>query len=60
MRLRGRPLHTRDIRSGMALIAAALAAEGESRVLGLETVERGYASLLDRLRALGGDVERVG
>ncbi|MEZ5318435.1 MAG: UDP-N-acetylglucosamine 1-carboxyvinyltransferase [Vicinamibacterales bacterium] len=58
-RLRGRALDSRDIRSGMALIAAALAAEGESRVHGLETVERGYAGLLDRLRDLGGDVERV-
>jgi UDP-N-acetylglucosamine 1-carboxyvinyltransferase len=42
----------------MALIAAALAAEGESRVAPLETVERGYASLVDRLRSLGAVVER--
>ena len=41
-KLRGRPLDSRDLRSGMALIAAALAAEGESRVTPLETVERGY------------------
>lgn len=59
-RLRGRTLDSRDIRSGMALIAAALAAEGESTVLGIETVERGYASLVERLRALGADVERTG
>lgn len=59
-RLRGRLLDSRDIRSGMALIAAALAAGGESRVTPLETVERGYASLVDRLRALGANVEREG
>jgi UDP-N-acetylglucosamine 1-carboxyvinyltransferase len=57
-RLRGRLLDARDLRSGMALIAAALAAEGESTVTPLETVERGYASLVDRLRSLGAQVER--
>jgi UDP-N-acetylglucosamine 1-carboxyvinyltransferase len=57
-KLRGRLLDARDLRSGMALIAAALAAEGESTVTPLETVERGYASLVDRLRSLGAQVER--
>ena len=51
-------LDSRDLRSGMALIAAALAAEGESRVTPLETVERGYGSLVERLRSLGAMVER--
>jgi UDP-N-acetylglucosamine 1-carboxyvinyltransferase len=59
-RLRGRLLDARDLRSGMALIAAALAAQGESRVTPLETVERGYASLVERLRSLGAVVEREG
>jgi UDP-N-acetylglucosamine 1-carboxyvinyltransferase len=58
-RLRGKHLDTRDLRSGMALIAAALAAEGESRVGPLETVERGYGSLVERLQSLGAQVERV-
>ena len=57
-KLRGRLLDARDLRSGMALIAAALAADGESRVTPLETVERGYASLVDRLKSLGAQVER--
>jgi UDP-N-acetylglucosamine 1-carboxyvinyltransferase len=57
-KLRGRLLDARDLRSGMALIAAALAADGESRVTPLETVERGYASLVERLRSLGAVVER--
>ena len=55
-RLKGRDLDTRDLRSGMALIAAALAADGTSRVGPLATVERGYANLVDRLAALGAQV----
>jgi UDP-N-acetylglucosamine 1-carboxyvinyltransferase len=57
-KLRGRLLDSRDIRSGMALVAAALAAEGQSTVLEIETVERGYASLVERLQSLGAQVER--
>jgi UDP-N-acetylglucosamine 1-carboxyvinyltransferase len=53
-RLRGgRTLDTRDLRSGMSLIAAGLAADGQTRVEPLETVERGYGHLVDRLRGLG-------
>jgi UDP-N-acetylglucosamine 1-carboxyvinyltransferase len=59
VRLRGKPLDSRDIRSGMALIAAALAATGESRVEPLETVERGYSRLVERLLSLGARVARV-
>jgi UDP-N-acetylglucosamine 1-carboxyvinyltransferase len=57
--LRGRVLDSRDIRSGMALVAAALAAEGQSTVLEIETVERGYAQLVERLTSLGAQVQRV-
>ncbi len=57
--LRGRDLDSRDLRSGMALIAAALAAEGQSTIAPLETVERGYASLVERLTLLGAQVERI-
>ncbi|MPZ19869.1 MAG: UDP-N-acetylglucosamine 1-carboxyvinyltransferase [Luteitalea sp.] len=56
--LRGRDLDSRDLRSGMALIAAALAADGESSLAPLETVERGYARLVERLTSLGAQVER--
>ncbi len=58
-RLRGRPLDSRDIRSGMALIAAALAAEGQSRLSPLETVERGYGRLVERLQGLGAKVAKM-
>ena len=59
-RLRGRALDSRDLRSGMALVVAALCAEGESRVEPLETIERGYAQLVERLQALGAHVRREG
>ncbi len=55
----GRVLDSRDLRSGMSLIAAGLAAEGQTRVLPLETVERGYSHLVDRLQKLGAKVAKV-
>jgi UDP-N-acetylglucosamine 1-carboxyvinyltransferase len=58
-RLKGRTLDGRDLRSGMALIAAALAADGESAVRPLETVERGYARVVENLASLGARVARV-
>jgi UDP-N-acetylglucosamine 1-carboxyvinyltransferase len=59
-RLRGgRVLDSRDLRSGMSLIAAGLAADGQSRVLPLETVERGYSQLVERLQALGARVAKI-
>jgi UDP-N-acetylglucosamine 1-carboxyvinyltransferase len=58
-RLRGRTLDSRDLRSGMALIAAALSAEGVSEVGPVEIVERGYGRLTERLRSLGAQVHRA-
>ena len=57
--LKGKKLDSRDLRSGMALIAAGLAAEGQSRLSPLETVERGYGQLVERLKSLGAQVEQV-
>jgi UDP-N-acetylglucosamine 1-carboxyvinyltransferase len=57
--LRGRPLDSRDLRSGMALIAAALAAQGQSRLSPVETVERGYGQLVERLQSLGANVAKI-
>src|SRR5262249_40526801 len=58
-RLRGRQLDSRELRAGMALIAAALAAEGQSEVGPLETVERGYGRLVERLQGLGARVTKL-
>jgi UDP-N-acetylglucosamine 1-carboxyvinyltransferase len=55
----GRTLDSRDLRSGMSLIAAGLAADGQTRVTPLETVERGYSQLIERLSALGAKVAKV-
>jgi UDP-N-acetylglucosamine 1-carboxyvinyltransferase len=55
----GRVLDSRDLRSGMSLIAAGLAAEGQTRVAPLETVQRGYSQLVDRLLALGAKVAEI-
>jgi UDP-N-acetylglucosamine 1-carboxyvinyltransferase len=55
----GRTLDSRDLRSGMSLIAAGLAAEGQTRVAPLETVERGYSNVVPRLISLGAKVAKV-
>jgi UDP-N-acetylglucosamine 1-carboxyvinyltransferase len=59
-RLRGgRILDSRDLRSGMSLIAAGLAADGQTRVAPLETVERGYSNVVQRLVSLGAQVAKI-
>jgi len=57
--LRGQNLASPDIRAGMALVIAALVAEGESVIHNIRQVERGYQNLHIRLRELGADVDRV-
>jgi UDP-N-acetylglucosamine 1-carboxyvinyltransferase len=58
-RLSGAPVRAHDVRAGAALVLAGLSAEGETTVLDPHHVERGYADLPGKLRALGADVERV-
>jgi UDP-N-acetylglucosamine 1-carboxyvinyltransferase len=58
-KLTGQILASPDIRAGMALVIAALVAEGESVIHNIRQVERGYQNLHTRLRELGADVERV-
>ncbi len=55
----GRVLDSRDLRSGMSLIAAGLAADGQTRVAPLETVERGYSNVVQRLVSLGAQVAKI-
>lgn len=54
--LMGASVKAADIRAGGALILAALAAEGESKIEGMQYVERGYEKLPARLQALGAKV----
>ena len=57
-RLHGQPLSSPDIRAGMALVIAALCAEGRSVIGNVVQIDRGYERLEDKLRALGAHIER--
>jgi UDP-N-acetylglucosamine 1-carboxyvinyltransferase len=58
-RLRGAKLVSPDIRAGMAMLIAALCAEGESEIGSVEQIDRGYERIDERLRGLGAQIERV-
>jgi UDP-N-acetylglucosamine 1-carboxyvinyltransferase len=58
-RLRGGPLESPDIRAGMAMLIAALGADGESRIRNIGQIERGYEHIDARLRALGANITRI-
>jgi len=58
-RLRGGSVESPDIRAGMAMLLAALCADGESTINNVGQIERGYERIDERLRALGAQVERV-
>jgi UDP-N-acetylglucosamine 1-carboxyvinyltransferase len=58
-KLRGSSVESPDIRAGMAMLIAALCAEGESTINNVGQIERGYERIDERLRALGASVERV-
>ncbi len=57
--LRGASLESPDIRAGMALLLAALAAQGTSRIYNIRQIERGYERIDERLQALGARIRRV-
>jgi UDP-N-acetylglucosamine 1-carboxyvinyltransferase len=57
-RLQGQPLSSPDIRAGMALVTAALCAEGRSVIGNIGQIDRGYERLEDKLRGLGACIER--
>jgi len=57
--LRGSTLESPDIRAGMALLIAALGADGESEIHNIRQIERGYESIDTRLRALGARIRRT-
>jgi UDP-N-acetylglucosamine 1-carboxyvinyltransferase len=57
--LRGGVVESPDIRAGMAMLLAALAADGTSTIHNVGQIERGYEQIDVRLRALGADVERI-
>ena len=58
-RLHGERMESPDIRAGMAMLIAALCAEGRSEIGNIRQIDRGYERIDDRLRALGAQIERV-
>jgi UDP-N-acetylglucosamine 1-carboxyvinyltransferase len=57
--LYGERLESPDIRAGMAMVIAALCAEGTSAIGNVGQIDRGYERIDERLRALGARIERV-
>ena len=58
-RLRGITMTSPDIRAGVALLIAALSAEGKSTIENVEQIDRGYQNIDQRLAALGADIRRL-
>jgi UDP-N-acetylglucosamine 1-carboxyvinyltransferase len=58
-RLVGQRMESPDIRAGMAMLLAALSAEGQSTIGAAHQIDKGYERIDERLRALGAAIERV-
>ena len=57
--LKGINMSSPDIRAGVALLIAALSAEGSSIIYNIEQIDRGYQNIDTRLNALGADIQRI-
>jgi UDP-N-acetylglucosamine 1-carboxyvinyltransferase len=57
--LRGITMSSPDIRAGVALLIAALSADGKSTIQNIEQIDRGYQDIDERLRKLGADIKRI-
>ncbi len=57
--LRGISMSSPDIRAGVALLIAALSAEGKSTIFNIEQIDRGYSDIEGRLKNLGADIRRI-
>jgi len=58
-KLRGITMSSPDIRAGVALLIAALSAEGKSVIQNIEQIDRGYQYIDERLKAIGADIKRI-
>lgn len=58
-RLRGITMSSPDIRAGVSMLIAALAANGKSTIHNIEQIDRGYQDIENRLRKLGADIKRI-
>jgi UDP-N-acetylglucosamine 1-carboxyvinyltransferase len=59
IRLHGTVMSTPDIRAGVALLIAAMSADGKSIIHNIEQIDRGYENIDMRLNALGADIRRT-
>lgn len=57
--LRGGRMSSPDIRAGIALLIAAMSAQGTSRIDNISQIDRGYENIEERLNALGAKISRV-
>ncbi|HPN47098.1 MAG TPA: UDP-N-acetylglucosamine 1-carboxyvinyltransferase, partial [Bacteroidales bacterium] len=57
--LRGARMTSPDIRAGIALLIAAMSAQGESRIFNIDQIDRGYERIDQRLNALGASIKRI-
>ncbi len=58
-KLMGAKVQSTDLRAGAALLIAAMAAEGETEIMGVELIERGYFDIVGKLRSLGAQVDLI-
>jgi len=59
IKLRATTMSSPDIRAGVALLIAAMSAEGTSTIHNIEQIDRGYEQIDQRLNKLGASIERV-
>jgi UDP-N-acetylglucosamine 1-carboxyvinyltransferase len=59
IKLKGTTMSSPDIRAGVALLIAALSADGKSTIHNIEQIDRGYQNIDSRLNALGADIQRI-
>jgi UDP-N-acetylglucosamine 1-carboxyvinyltransferase len=57
--LNSAPVSAVDLRAGAAMIIAGLSASGKTTIMDIEYIERGYDNIVDKLKALGADIEKV-
>jgi len=60
LQLRPTTMTSPDIRAGVALLIAALSADGKSTIHNIEQIDRGYENIDKRLNAIGADIRRIG
>jgi len=58
-KLHGATVTATDLRAGAGLVIAALVAEGETIIEGVENIDRGYENLIEKFTAIGADIKRV-